>query len=327
MKKSVLIILLVYFSFELSAQQDPLYSQYMFNMSALNPAYVGSHELISSALLFRKQFVGIAGSPTTATFGIDAPFWNNKLGGGLLIVMDKIGKTQTLDIATQYAYRIRTAKKGNLALGLQAGISQYAFRGADLQYSSQQNSGNTFVGDPTLEENINRTLPNVGTGLWFNNERFYAGFSVPRLINYRFSENQQGILQSQARQFRHVFATTGYVFDLNAHWQLKPSLLLRAVEAAAISYDLNANLYYQRRIGLGVSYRNQSAVVAMFDFQTFKGLRISYAYDFAITPLARQISGSHEIMIRFQMQKNKKEKKEQDEDEDEDEIIISPRLF
>ncbi len=298
----------------------------MFNMPALNPAYVGSHELINSALLFRKQFVGINGSPTTATFGIDAPFWNNKLGAGLLVVMDKIGKTQTFDITTQYAYRIRTAKKGNLALGLQAGISQYAVRGGDLLYSSQQNAGNSFASDPIIEDNINRTLPNVGTGLWFNNERFYAGFSIPRLINYRFSENQQGMLQSQARQFRHIFITTGYVFDLNEHWQLKPSTLIRAVEAAAISYDINANLYYQRRIGVGLSYRNRAAMVAMFEFQTLKGLRISYAYDFATSLLARQISGSHEIMIRYQISKTKKSKTNTEE-EDDDEIIISPRLF
>jgi type IX secretion system PorP/SprF family membrane protein len=326
MKKLILIVTFWVTFWEIFAQQDPLYSQYMFNMPALNPAYVGSHELINSALLFRKQFVGINGSPTTATFGIDAPFWNNKLGAGLLVVMDKIGKTQTFDITTQYAYRIRTAKKGNLALGLQAGISQYAFRGGDLLYSSQQNAGNSFASDPIIEDNINRTLPNVGTGLWFNNERFYAGFSIPRLINYRFSENQQGMLQSQARQFRHIFITTGYVFDLNEHWQLKPSTLIRAVEAAAISYDINANLYYQRRIGVGLSYRNRAAMVAMFEFQTLKGLRISYAYDFATSLLARQISGSHEIMIRYQISKTKKSKTNTEE-EDDDEIIISPRLF
>lgn len=325
MKSIVLILIFFLYSWRLFAQQDPLYSQYMFNMPILNPAYVGSHELINSALLFRKQFVGINGSPTTGTFGIDAPFWQNKLGGGLLVVMDKIGKTQTFDINTQYAYRIKTAKKGNLALGLQAGISQYTFRGGDLLYNSQQNTGNTFASDPTLEENINRVLPNVGTGIWFNNERFYAGFSAPRLINYRFSENQQGISQSQARQFRHYFIATGYVFDLNENFQLKPSMLVRAVEAAAINYDLNANLWYQKRIGFGLSYRNRAAMVAMFEFQTYKGLRISYAYDFATTALARQISGSHEIMIRFQMRTNKKIKSE--ENDDDDEIIISPRLF
>lgn len=322
MKKNLLLVFLFCTLKQIFAQQDPLYSQYMFNMPALNPAYVGSHELINTALLFRRQFVGINGSPTTATFGIDSPFWNNKLGGGLLVVMDKIGKTQTLDINTQYAYRIKTAKNGNLALGVQAGFSQYTFRGGDLLYHSQQNTGNGFTSDPILEENLNRTLPNVGTGIWFNNERFYAGFSVPHLINYRFSENQQGMLQSQARQFRHYFVATGYVFDLNEHFQLKPSTLIRAVEAAAISYDINLNLWYQKRIGLGLSYRNEAAMVAIFELQTFKGLRVSYAYDFAITPLARQISGSHEIMIRFQMQKKKKTTPE-----DDDEIIISPRLF
>lgn len=324
MKKNLLVLLFLACFGQIFAQQEPLYSQYMFNMPALNPAYAGSNGLINSALLFRKQFVGMAGSPTTATLGIDAPFWGDRLGGGLLLIMDKIGKTQTFDLQTQYAYRIKTPKNGNLALGLQMGFAQYTFRGSELSYSSQQNTGNSFASDPILEENINRLLPNVGTGAWFNNERFYIGFSVPRLINYRFSENQQGLLQSQARQFRHYFITSGYVFDLNTNFQLKPSILVRAVEAAAINYDLNANLWYQKRIGFGLSYRNRAAMVAMFEFQTYKGLRISYAYDFATAALARHTSGSHEIMIRFQMRKNKKEKSE---DEEDDEIIISPRLF
>ncbi|MCS6796865.1 MAG: PorP/SprF family type IX secretion system membrane protein, partial [Raineya sp.] len=147
------------------AQQDPLYTQYVFNTNAINPAYAGSNELLNIGILYRRQWAGIAASPTTATLNVDAPLWQNRLGTGLLIAIDKIGKTQSFELSTQYAYRIFT-KEGTLALGLQAGFTQYSFRGGELLYTSSQLSGNSYTADPIIEENINRTLLNVGTGIW-----------------------------------------------------------------------------------------------------------------------------------------------------------------
>ncbi|PKQ69265.1 PorP/SprF family type IX secretion system membrane protein [Raineya orbicola] len=315
------------------AQQDPLYTQYVFNTAAINPAYVGSHNLLNAGLLYRKQWAGITASPTTATLGIDAPLWQNRLGAGLLVGLDKIGKTQSFELSTQYAYRIPTANNGNLALGLQAGFTQYSFRGSDLIYNSSQLNGNNTNSDPTLEENITRTLFNVGTGIWFNNEHFFAGFSVPRIITHRFSQNTQGLLQSQARQYRHYFLMAGYVFELNENFQLKPSALLRAVEAAPLNFDVTLQSWYKQRFGAGLSYRHQANLSVLFEFNTLKGLRISYAYDFPTTALNRHTLGSHEIMLRYQKPlkntptEQKKKKQDTPEDDEEEEIIISPRLF
>lgn len=300
----------------LFAQQDPMFTQYMFNMNALNPAYAGSNEVINTSALFRRQWLGINGSPTTGTFSIDVPFWQNKLGMGLMVMMDKVGKTQTFDVMSQYAYRIKTDEKGRLAFGLQAGVTQYAFRGAEVNYASNA----TVTGsDPTFGENISRILPNVGVGVWFNNENLYIGASIPRLINHQFTENIQGMPVGElgkAKQFRHYFITTGYVFTLNETLKLKPSVLLRGVEAAPLSFDLNANLWYQERFGFGLSYRNTSSLNAILEFHPTNQLRLSYAYDFATTGIRRNTSGSHEIMIRYQFRKNKN-----------DDIVISPRLF
>lgn len=312
------------------AQQDPLYTQYVFNTSVINPAYVGSNNLLNTGILYRKQWAGITGSPTTATFNIDAPFWQNRLGGGILLGLDKIGKTQSFDFYTQYVYRIPTTNNGNLALGLQAGFTQYSFQGSELLYNSSQLNGSSFINDPTLEENIVRTLFNIGTGIWFNNENFFAGFSVPRLITHRFSQNIQGLLQSQARQYRHYFAMIGYVFYLNENFQLKPSALLRAVEAAPVNFDITVQSWFRQRFGLGIAYRHQSSMSALFEINTFKSLRINYAYDFPITPLNRHTLGSHEIMLRYQyplkgtstVSYPSTPQKQEDE-----EIIISPRLF
>lgn len=314
MKKHILLISLLLWKMISFAQQDPMFTQYMFNMNAINPAYAGSNEVINTAVLFRKQWVGVNGAPTTGTLSIDAPFWQNKLGMGLMVMMDKIGRTQTFDVMTQYAYRIKTDEKGRLSLGLQAGFSQYSFRGAEVAYSS-----NPTNADPVFSENIVRMLPNVGSGIWFNNERLYIGFSVPRLINHQLIENTQGLPageQNRAKQFRHYFITSGYVFDMNESLKLKPSFLLRGVEAAPLAYDLNVNLWYQERFGAGLSYRSASSLNVILEFHANNQLRFSYAYDFPTTQIRRASSGSHEIMMRYQFHKSKS-----------DETVISPRLF
>ncbi len=322
-----------FFYWAVQAQQDPLYTQYVFNTAAINPAYVGSHNLLNAGVLYRKQWAGIAASPTTAILGMDASLWQNRLGAGLLLNLDKIGKTQSFEFATQYAYRIPTANNGNLSLGLQAGFTQYSFRGSELIYNSSQISGNSFNNDPTLEENIVRTLFNVGTGLWFNNERLFMSFSVPRIITHRFSQDTQGLLQSQARQYRHYFLMAGYIFDLGETFQLKPSALLRAVEAAPLNFDVTLQSWYKQKFGTGIAYRYRANISVLFEFNTLQGLRISYAYDFPTTALNRHTLGSHEIMLRYQKPlKNtptERKKKKQDilEEDEEEEIIISPRLF
>lgn len=333
MKKVVLLFFWGFFSVAI-AQQDPLYTQYVFNTAAINPAYAGSNELLNMGLLYRKQWAGITASPTTATLGIDAPLLQNRLGAGLLLGLDKVGKTQSFELSTQYAYRIPTANNGNLALGLQAGFTQYSFRGAELIYNSSQLNGNgNLSSDPVLEENLNRTLFNVGTGIWFNNERFFAGFSVPRIITHRFSENTQGLLQSQARQYRHYFLMAGYVFEISEQFQLKPSALLRAVEAAPLNFDVTLQSWFRQKFGVGLAYRHSASMSVLFEFNTLKGLRFSYAYDFPTTALNRHTLGSHEIMIRYQKPlKNTPQRKKiklntPQEDDEEDEIIISPRLF
>jgi len=314
------LIFTIFFAFGLAgstqAQQDPMFTQYMFNMNALNPAYAGSNEVVNVATLFRRQWLGINGSPTTGTLSVDAPFWQNKLGMGLFVMMDRVGKTQTFDITSQYAYRIKTSEKGRLALGLQAGVSQYAFKGSEVIYSSNSSATGS---DPVFAENITKILPNVGMGIWFNNEHFYIGGSIPRLINHQFAEDTQGMPAGElnkAKQFRHYFITTGYVFELNEILKLKPSVLIRAVEAAPISYDFNANLWYNERFGFGLSYRNASSMNAILEFHPTNQLRISYGYDFATTTIRKNTSGSHEIMIRYQFHKKKNE-----------DIVISPRLF
>jgi type IX secretion system PorP/SprF family membrane protein len=302
------------------AQQDAMFTQYMFNTLAMNPAYAGDNEVVTATALFRKQWINIEGAPTTGTFSIDAPLRQDRMGLGLNIISDRIGITNTFGAYASYAYRIKTSEEGRLCFGLQAGFSQYTARLADVAYTQNQSAYN----DPAFSNNINAMMPNVGGGVWYNNNKFYVGLSAPHLINnalqdkYTFLTDLDG-----ARQFRHYFLTSGYVFDINQDIKLKPSFLFKVVEGAPFSFDLNANVWFYDKFGVGLSYRSNNIISALrtgdsadilLEYQASNQLRFGYAFDYTLTDLRKYNSGSHEIMARYQFSTNKSK-------------ILTPRYF
>lgn len=303
-----LLSLIVLSGFQIQAQQDAMFSQYMFNPIAVNPAYVGSNEVLTFTGLFRKQWVGIEGAPTTATFSADAPLRNETMGLGLNIVGDKIGIFNTLGIYASYAYRIKLNDGSRLALGLQVGGSQFVADFANVD---------TNTPDPTFLNagRYTKFLPNVGSGIWYNTERLFVGFSVPHIINNAQTGDYKPLNDTDgARQYRHYFFTAGYVFDLHEDWQLKPSFLFKGVQGAPLQLDINATLWYMDRFGAGISWRSFSSANILLGYKISEQLSAGYAYDFSTTDLRRYNTGSHELMLRYQMKSNKKR-------------IITPRFF
>ena len=171
MKKLLFICLLLLPLCRIVAQQDPMYSQYMFNMLAVNPAYAGSREVLSATALGRWQWVGIDGSPQTQTFSLDAPVKNKQFGLGLQLVNDKLGVSRNTGIFGSYAYRLRLNNKALLSMGLQAGA--YWFRSDLVGVVSNDNA---------FAANVSRVLPNVGAGIYYNTDKFYLSVSMPHLL-------------------------------------------------------------------------------------------------------------------------------------------------
>ncbi|MDX1902944.1 MAG: type IX secretion system membrane protein PorP/SprF [Thermonemataceae bacterium] len=306
--KNIALCLLMLLTGVAKAQQDAMFSQYMFNPIAVNPAYVGSNEVLTFTGLFRKQWVGIEGAPTTGTFSVDAPLRQNTMGLGLNIVADKVGISNTIGVFASYAYRIKLSEKSRLAMGLQAGFSQYV---ADFASVQTNDPDQAFLSAGTLS----LLQPNVGVGLWYNDEKLFIGASAPHLINnelddeYKFLNDTDG-----ARQYRHYFVTAGYVFDLNEDWALKPSLLFKAVQGAPLQMDINATFWYLDRFGAGLSWRSMSSANVLLGYKINDQLSAGYAYDFSTTDLRKYNSGSHELMLRYHLKSNKTR-------------IITPRFF
>lgn len=285
------------------SQQTAMYSQYMFNMLGVNPAYAGSRDVISATALYREQWSGINGAPKTLTFSADMPLAHERVGLGINLFNDRIGVSNTTGFSANYAYRIHTGK-GTLALGLNAGLIQYR-----ADYSSLVVSY-TGQGDPSFNQNINSTKPNFGAGVFYTTDFFYAGASVPTLVSYNIS----GLDSVVAYQKRNYFGMAGMVFRLNNELKLKPSTLIKYSNGTPLQIDLNANLWIHDVIGIGTSYRTGDAILVVLEIQASPNFRMGYAYDYPLTLLKTYSSGSHEIMLRYEFSKNTNK-------------VISPRYF
>lgn len=284
------ILLLAAFSFQLSAQQLPLYSQYMFNTLEINPAYAGFKESMQFTSIFRKQFNGIKDAPQTALISFDMPIGTTKLGVGLKLVDDKISVSRTTGAQGSLSYHI-DGDNSKLSFGLQVGALNYKANMTDLNV--------THVGDPIFAQDVNTLVANFGTGIFYNTDKYYAGISVPNIVRTHLRETNIALTQYDVKQSPHFYVNAGMLIDLNDNFILKPSFLLRGVKGIPLNYDINANVFYRELFSMGISYRSHSAVVGLMDVRVIPELRLGYAYDYNIGRLSAFAKGTHEIILRY----------------------------
>lgn len=307
-RKSFITIILLCFSAAAFSQQDPMYSQYVFNGMLINPAYAGTHEVLNASMLYRDQWVSVPGAPRTGILSLDAPIRNDKVGLGLNVSFDKIGVTSHTEISAVYSYKIRFSES-TLSFGLQGGLGFSSSNFTSVKYSD-----NTTP-DAAFQNNFNEALPNVGFGMYYFTDRFYAGLSVPQIggfaIERALNRNAEAAHLDLAN---HYFISSGYTFDLSPDLKLKPSVLLKYVKGAPIEADVNAIVQCYDLLALGVSYRSLSSINFLAQVRLTQQLYIGYAYEYVTSSINNFSSGSHEIMLQYYFDFTKSK-------------IITPRFF
>jgi type IX secretion system PorP/SprF family membrane protein len=273
-------------------QQVPVTSQYMFNPMTINPAFAGSREALNLASFYRLQWAGLKGAPETLTLSVDAPVADKKLGLGLMLVNDKIGVTNENQFITNYSYRIRM-KTGILSMGIGAGIILTSSTNSQL-----------VVNDPGDEQYLVNSrvfaVPDFSFGVQYTGKRYFAGFSIPKLLSYTFDYTRNKyVLKNDIANYSYLL-NTGFMFDLSSRIRLYPSALLIYSKIDKFQFDLNAHISFYDRIWTGVSYRNGRSVSLLFQIQPFSQIRIGYSYDFDISKLGNFNNGTHEFMLRFE---------------------------
>lgn len=293
---------------EATAQQDAQYSMYMFNGLAVNPAYAGSRERPVVMALYRHQWAGFGdGVPRTAVLAAHSPLMNDRIGLGLSVASDNIGVTNMTNVTASYAYRLPVGKDkwaGKLCFGMNAQFNNYRHRWSEI---------NTITGgDASFTNNSQNVFsPNFGAGIYYYNDKFYIGASVPHMLNASTRQNVQlAGTDLTARMYRHYFITGGAIVKLNENLKLRPSVLFKYVDNTPFQGDYNVSLLIKETLWLGASFRSSfqepAAVLGMIEYMFVKGLRLGYAYDHTFTAIGAYQSGSHEIMLSYEFGKKDK---------------------
>ncbi|NNC48945.1 MAG: type IX secretion system membrane protein PorP/SprF [Flaviramulus sp.] len=292
--KIAALLSLTLLSFQGIAQQDPQFTQYMYNMSVINPAYATAEEgILNLGGLYRTQWVGLEGAPQTGSFFAHTPI-NDKIEMGISFTNDNIGDVvNENNIYADFAYVLPVGIESKISFGLKAGITLFDtnFDGFMLQ----SGGANT---DPAFDENISRAFPNLGIGAFFFSNNYYLGLSAPNMLSTKHLENENGI-KATGVQNVHYFFTGGVVFDIDENLKLKPAFMARSVKGSPLALDITANVLINEKLEAGLGYRLGDAMSALINFRITPELRVGYAYDYTTNNLGDYNSGSHEIFVLF----------------------------
>jgi type IX secretion system PorP/SprF family membrane protein len=321
MKKRFFTIIILLGFYQIQAQQEAIYSQYMFNPMAINPAQTGKITTPEINVLYRKQWLGadFEGDPQVQTIVGVLPFKNEKMSLGFQFFNDIVGVMKNTGGLLNYAYKVKlNDDKMNLTMGVQAGVTNFR---ACL---TCVNTG-AFT-DPNFSQNVIKYLPSVGAGVYLSNQKFYVGLSVPQFIPNDLSFTETNNSAGLNKQIRYYFGEIGYRTRLNRQISIEPSVLIKIIENAPPTFDFNTKLELLEKLTLGASYRSSNQqfkeasrnirlgdlFIGFLQVQISPKIQFGYAYN-APTGMQGQV-GSHEIMLKYRFIKK-----------DDDSIIIDPR--
>jgi len=272
-----------------SAQQDALYSQYMYNQFSLNPAYAGSRQAVSAVLVYRNQWVGFNGAPVSETFSIHSPLNAKRVALGLNVINDQIGPTNNMGAFGTYAYHLPTGG-GKLSMALRGGVYRYQMDVEKLNYKDKTDD---------KYENLppGKFIPSFDFGMYYYTNTFYSGVSVTHLTGQKLGYSDTTYVRT--RLSRHFIAVVGKAFLINDNLVVKPSTMVRYTGGAPVNVDLNVNFLFNKVFWVGASYRTSNDLILIAEFNITHYLRAGYSYDLTLGRIQKYNSGSHEIFIGF----------------------------
>jgi len=285
----ILLPFIIIFTLNVSAQQDPQYSQYWFTKMGYNPGYAGANGAYCGTLLYRDQWAGFGGEPKTLFFSLDAPFYILHGGLGIVVTSDQLGVNTNRSFGLSYAYRARIGN-GRLGIGVSGSYYQQSIDGSKFIYNDP--------GDQSIPTaNVSAGTFDLGFGAYYNTDKLYVGISSLHLQEGTISlATLQG--SEKTTLARHYYLTGGYTVNLTPSLDLKPSVLVKT-DAASTQADITADLSYHNRFWGGVSYRLQDAIILNFGLVVIPDLKVGIAYDLTTSDIKTYDSGSFEIAVNY----------------------------
>ena len=280
-------------------QQDPMYTQYIFNLQTINPAYAGSWQGIGVMALSRLQWINFKGHPSTQTFSFQSPLKSDNVGIGLNMIVDKVGLEKKISVNIDYSYKILLSEITSLRFGLKGGFTNYSNN--LLMYEQYPD----LIPDGAFQTNIeNKFMPNFGFGLYLSSEKYYLSLSLPRIIENNYQSNVTNFTtKSEVRQF---YFAGGAIYKIAENIQFKPTFMTKTVVGTPFQYDLSANFLLAEKFWIGGMYRSGDAFGVIAQWIVNNNLRFGYAFDFTTTELQNYHNGIHELMISYEFNYSKR---------------------
>ena len=292
--KYILIGMFILFASFAFAQQKAMYTQYMFNTLAINPAYSTLDESLTFTALSRHQWVGFKGAPKTQTISAHTPIGTSNTFIGAIIVNDQIGEViKETGGDLSIAQRVPIGTSSYVALGVNGGLSNFS-----AAYSANFPQSPASGTDPVFQDENNMRM-NMGWGAMLFSEKYYVGISSPHFYYRNINSIAKTVSQTAYRP--HYLLQAGYLIDLNPDLKLKPNFLVKYVNGSPIQFDLNASLLINETLWIGASYRSLDSFNAVAAFRITQDLQLAYSYDLTTTALSQVQKGSHEVSLQFRL--------------------------
>lgn len=300
MKKLYLCLCFCALHYGVSAQQEQMYTQFMFNKLAYNPAYAGSFVSPTLTAIYRNQWLGLDGAPKAMALSYTQPLLNNRVGIGGNISRQSIGINSNLTFDLAYAYRVQL-KRGTVAIGLQASMRNIRQNWADSRLIAISPNDPGIPADPK-----SKFVPNFGAGVYYNayTERWYAGIALPRIVSNSIDFSEFGDVLS--REVQHINAMGGIKLAATDELDVTPQLLMRYAFGAPFDAELNVSALLRNRFYGGLTYRVGGdtnflgeSLDAALGFQAIDKLFFCFSYDIGLTRLRNHHSGSIEATLRW----------------------------
>lgn len=304
--KRLIFILMMLGGGMLFAQQDALYSQYMFNQLVLNPAYTGARDAFNVTLVHRHQWAGIDGAPRTYSLSVHSPLGDERAAIGGYVYSDQIGPMQDMGGYGSFAYRIML-DNSKLAFGIQAGIRRYDINWGMVNF----NQGGDIIVNGQVKNNA---IPDANFGVYWYADWFYLGVSSKHLLQNKYAEVIMDEKTVYSTLLRHFYMMGGLAIPVSDNIVLRPSTLVKYTQNAPLQVDINVSALFNDFFWIGASYRTKQAFVALMEFNITDQIRIGYSYDLLFNELRVYNKGSHEIMIGFDIGRSNSR-------------MLSPRFF
>lgn len=304
MIKNILILAMIFSWIDfMSAQQNQMYTQFGFNKLNLNPAFAGNEQYINITGIYRDQWNGFPGAPDAQVLSVDLARIKERVGVGFNFERQSIGINRQLTFTSNYAYKVKL-ETGTLSGGMSVGLRNIVRDFTDPRLVALQDLNQ----DQALDlGRLSKNTLNIGVGAYYNNEKFFAGFSVPRILNNDLElgdENDDFV----SREVRHLYLMTGGLLPINENLDFKPQFLLRWAQNSPLSMDFNLGLLLEKKYHLATTYRSGGAgsdfgesIDIMLGFQINDEIMMGFAYDFTLSEISKVEDGSVEVLFNYRI--------------------------